>query len=66
MSAAALATLAIQLLPVVETGVTQLVSWIESLRAAAQQTGEWTAAQETAFRAALWAKTQDPKYKPIA
>ena len=64
MSAAALAQLAVVVLPLVQTGVSEFISWMMTLRGAAQQTGEWTADQEAAFRAALFAKTGDAAYKP--
>ena len=64
MPIAAIIPLALQILPLVETGVPEFIAWIQSLRSAAQQSGEWTDAQETAYRAALWAKTQDPAYQP--
>lgn len=64
MPVAAIIQLAIALLPLVQTGVSEFITWINSLRAAAQATGEWTAEQEAAFRAALYAKTNDPAYAP--
>jgi hypothetical protein len=64
MNLASIIALALQLLPMVETGVTEFISWITSLRTAAQQTNEWTDAQELAYRAALFAKTNDPAYAP--
>ena len=64
MQAAALAQLAIVMLPLIETGVSQFIAWITELRTAVQQSGEWTAAQEAAFRAALLAKTGDAAYGP--
>jgi hypothetical protein len=63
-SAVILAQLAIQLLPTVSTGVTALIAFIESVRTAAQQSNEWDAATEAAFRAAAFAKTNNPAYKP--
>ena len=58
--------LALALLPMVQTGVGEFIAWINSLRAAAQQAGEWTPEQESAYRAALLAKKNDPAYKPDA
>lgn len=66
MPAAALIQVFIALLPLVQTGVMELIAFINTLRAAAQQTGEWTPEQEAAYRAALFAKTNDPAYKPDA
>lgn len=66
MQAAALIQLALALLPLVEEGVEQFIAWINSLRAAAMQRGEWTEEQQEAYRAALFAKTSDPAYKPDA
>ena len=64
MSTAAIIALALQLLPLIETGVPEFIAWINALRAAAQQSGEWTDVQEAAYRAALFAKTSDPAYQP--
>ena len=64
MTTSQILQLAISLLPMVQTGVTEFVGWIHSLRSAAQQAGEWSDAQETAFRSALFAKTNDPAYAP--
>jgi len=56
--------LALALLPTVTTGIKEFIAWIDSLKGAAQQSGEWTADQEAAYRAALFAKTNDPAYAP--
>lgn len=64
MQAAAILQLALALLPLVQTGVTEFIAWISSLRTTLQQDDEWTDEQEAAYRAALWAKTQDPAYQP--
>lgn len=66
MTTSQILQLALSLLPMVQTGVTEFVGWIHSLRSAAQQSGEWDDAQEAAFRAALFAKTNDPSYAPDA
>lgn len=63
MSAIAIATIAIQLLPTVETGVTELIAFINSVRFAAQQANSWTPALESAYRASLFATTSDPAYQ---
>ena len=64
MTTAAIIQLALAILPLVETGVPEFIAWINSLRSAAQQSNEWTPAQEAAYRAALLAKTGDPAYQP--
>ena len=64
MPAVAILQLALQLLPLVQTGVSEFVRWIESLHDAASQTAEWTPELEADYRAKLWAKTQDPAYQP--
>jgi len=66
MEISAIIALALQLLPLVETGVPEFIAWINSLKSAAQQAGEWTAEQDAAYRAALFAKTADPAYAPDA
>ena len=65
MGTAAAIQLGLALLPLIEQGVPQFIAWITSLKAAAQQAGEWTDAQEADYRAALLAKTGDPAYQPI-
>jgi len=64
MTALALAQIAIQLLPTVTTGVEELIAFINTIRSAAQQSGEWTPAHEDAYRASLFATTKDPAYAP--
>lgn len=64
MQLAAIIQLALALLPLVEEGVEEFIAWIKSLRDAAIQSGEWTPQQQEAFRAALFAKTQDSAYLP--
>lgn len=64
MTAATLIPIIIAALPAITTGVTELIAWMGTLKAAAQQAGEWTDAQDTAYRAALFAKTTDPAYAP--
>jgi hypothetical protein len=54
--------LMLALLPLIQVGIPELIAFINSLKAAAQQAGEWTAEQEAAYRAALFAKTNDPAY----
>lgn len=66
MSAALIAQLAIAALPYVKVGVEDLISFIQKQRDAAQAEGEWTDDQESEFRSAVFAKTQDPAYAPDA
>ena len=40
--------------------------FVMSVRSAAQQSGEWTDAQETAFQASLTAEACDPAWQPDA
>ena len=56
--------IALALLPLVTTGINEFIAYINALKGAIQQTGEWTPAQETAYRTALFAKTGDPAYQP--
>jgi hypothetical protein len=56
----------LQYLPTIETGAEHLWAWVMSVRAAAQQSGEWTDENETQFRAALQASGKDPAYQPDA
>lgn len=51
-------------LPLITTGVNELVAWIKTVRTTAQQTGEWTAAAEAAYKESLLASAQDPANKP--
>jgi hypothetical protein len=46
----------IALIPTISTGVGSLISFIASVRTAAQQTSEWTPALEAAFVNAVIAK----------
>lgn len=64
MQIAAILQIALALLPSIEVGVSEFIAWINSMRTSLQQSGEWTDAQEAAYRAALFAKTQDPAYAP--
>ena len=66
MGTTAAIALAIQLLPLIQTGVVQFIAYIEALKSAAQQSGEWTPAMDASWRSALFAKTNDPKYQPDA
>lgn len=64
MTTLAALQLALALLPLVTTGLTQFIQFIDSLRLALQQSGEWTEAQELDYRRALFAKLGDPAYAP--
>lgn len=64
MPAIAALQLALALLPSIQTGVTEFIAWIESLKASLKQTGEWTDALDQQYRTVLFAKTQDPAYQP--
>lgn len=64
MSAALIAQLAIAALPYVTAGIEDLIKFIQAQRGAAKEAGEWTDDQETSFRAAVFAKTNDPAYAP--
>lgn len=57
------AQIAIALLPTIETGVAELVAFINKIRGNLQQTGEWPDATDAAYRAALLAKGIDPAYQ---
>ena len=54
----------LQYLPTIETGAEHLWAWVMSVRAAAQQSGEWSDENETQFRSALQASGKDPAYQP--
>ena len=64
METAAVIQLAIALLPMVQTGITEFVAWITALRSASMQAGEWTDAQEEAYRKAMLDKGISPAYLP--
>lgn len=53
----------IALIPVVTTGIGSLISFIASVRTAAQQTGEWTPALEASFVNAVIAKASTDAWK---
>jgi hypothetical protein len=55
-AALALLPVVLQAIPTVEVGVENLIAWVHGLRAEAQQSGEWTAAQDAAFLDALAAR----------
>ena len=64
MQTLAVLQFALALLPLVQTGATEFILWINLLKAALEQTGEWTPELEVAHRAALFAKTGDLAYGP--
>lgn len=64
MTEVALAATALQYLPMVITDVQKLWAWIASVRAANQQSEEWTPDIEAAFQKALLARTTAPAYQP--
>ena len=51
-------------IPTITTGVNYLISWVESVRQALKQSGEWTPEMETAFLNSLVATKTDPAYQP--
>lgn len=63
-AALALVPLIIQLLPTITVGAEKLVAWIQQIRSAAQQTGEWTDDLEKQYQASLILTASDPAYKP--
>lgn len=66
MQTIALIELGLTLLPKVTVGVTQFVAWLNTLRAAAQQSGEWTPEHETQWRAGLLSQQLAPEEIPDA
>lgn len=63
-SSLVLAQLAITLLPKIQTGITELINFINTVKTAAQQTGEWTPEMDQAFRDSLIEAGQDPAAQP--
>jgi hypothetical protein len=63
-AALALLPIILQYLPQVTVGVEQLIAWINSIRSAASQTGEWTDVLEAQYRASLLATVNDPAWQP--
>ncbi len=54
----------IPLLPQIGGDIASLINWINSIRSAAQQSGEWTPAMDQAYHQALIAAGQTPAWKP--
>ena len=65
-AALALAPLVIEALPTIETGVEHLVTWINSIRQSAQQSGEWTPKLEAQYQAKLDADQKEDAWQPDA
>jgi hypothetical protein len=53
----------IALIPTVTTGVREIVSFVEGVRAAAQQSSEWTPELEKAFVESLIARAKSDAWK---
>lgn len=49
-------------IPITTTAITATIKWIESIRAAAQQSGEWTPEAEAALAAWAIKTLTDPKW----
>jgi hypothetical protein len=52
------------LLPTIGGDVEKVIAWIEDVKSAAQQTGQWTPAIDAAYVAALLATRQNQDYQP--
>jgi len=66
MQVIALIELGLTLLPKITVGVAQFVSWLSTLRAAAQQAEVWTPEYEAAWRAGLLSHELRPEEIPDA
>lgn len=66
MPIAEMIALGLELLPKVTVGVSQFVQWLNTLRTAAKQSGEWTDAMEFKWRAGLLAQGLEPEEVPDA
>ncbi len=64
MPALAIAQAILALMPLVTTGTEHLFAFIQSVRSAALQTGEWTPEMETTFQLRLLAKADLPQSQP--
>lgn len=49
-------------IPITQTAIIATVNWINSIRTAAQQSGEWTPEAEAAFAAWAISTLTDPKW----
>lgn len=56
----------IALIPTISTGVGSLISFISSIRSAAQQSGEWTPEMEKSFVDTVIAKASSDAWKTDA
>lgn len=63
-AALALVQVILPLIPSITTGLAELWQFINTVRAAAQQTAEWTPEMEAAYQASLKATATDPAYQP--
>ena len=66
MTAIAVAQAILALMPLITTGTENLVAFIEKVRSAAQQTGEWPPEAEAAYQARILAKADSPAAQPDA
>lgn len=64
MTAAAIAELALVLLPKITIGVEQFVTWIATLRSSLKQSGEWTVDFEASWKEALLSHNLNPEEIP--
>jgi hypothetical protein len=48
----------------IQGDITALISWINNIRTATKQTGEWDDATEAAWRAGVVAMGKDPAQQP--
>lgn len=64
MTTIAALQVALALLPLIQTGITEFVNWINSLKKSIEQDGEWTPELDASWRASLLAKGLDPAYQP--
>lgn len=62
-AALALAQIIIPLLPTIAGDIAHLVAWIQSVRSAAKQSGEWTVEMDQSFRNALIATGREEAYQ---
>ena len=62
MTALALIQIAMQLLPTIEAGASELWSFISAVRTSTQQTGAWTQDMEAQFQATLISTKADPAW----
>ena len=56
--------LILQYLPQIIAGGTEVIQFVQQLRTAAQQTGEWTDAQEQQFLALIAQEAKQPEQQP--